>query len=193
MHIQELYNFELQVNSEQLNEARPYGRMTSLADRVKGYMKSFAGGGNAEMGAREVGQMANDLYSNFRYYVGQKGMRGKPTVPYDLVYRFMKGNGMDTSGLGTNRNRSFNPEAVSRIFLKATQDMADQYADQEIPDDKEPEVGDTSSAQPEQSDAQGQSDDASTPEPAAQPSGGLASQLSSLSADEREQLLSLIQ
>lgn len=188
MHIQELYNFEFNAEQEQLNEARPYGRMTSMADRIKGYMKSFVGSGHAEMGAREVGQMANDLYNNFRHYAGQKGMRGKPTVPYDLVYRFMKGNGMDTSGLGTNRNRSFNPEAVSRIFLKATQDLADQYADQEIPDDKEPEVGDTSTAEPEQS-----APEASTApaEPTAQ--SDISSTLSSLSADEREQLLSLIQ
>lgn len=191
MHIQELYKFELQSGHEQLDEARPYGRMTSMADRIKGYMKSFIGRGHAEMGAREVGEMANDLYNNFRHYAGQKGMRGKPTVPYDLVYRFMKGNGMDTSGLGTNRNRSFNPEAVSRIFLKATQDMADQYADQEIPDDKEPEVGDTSTAEPEQS-----APEASTApaEPATQSTqSDISSTLSSLSADEREQLLSLIQ
>ena len=192
MDIQELYNYELKAEQSQLNEARPYGRMTSLADRVKGYMKSFAGGGHSEMGAREIGQMANDLYNNFRYYAGQKGMRGKPTVPYDLVFRFMKGNGMDTSLLGTNRNRSFNPEAVSRIFMKATQEMADQYADQEIPDDQQPEVGDTEpAAGPDASEQQSSSQD-SVSEPATQ-GGGMDSTLSALTADEREQLLSLIQ
>lgn len=166
---------------EQLNE-RPYSRTQSAIDSAKGKVKGMFGSGQVEQGAAQSGQQANQLWADFKRYIGRKYGSHPSAVSYADVASFFKGNKLDTKFLGNNERRSFTPKDVGNALLAAAREMSDDYKQ----DEPEQNQG-QGQGQPEQQQGSGQS------EP--QNSGseqGLKGQLASLSPADRAKLLKLI-
>lgn len=175
---------------EPLNE-RPYSRTQSAIDSAKGKVKGMFGSGQVEQGAQETGQMANQLWSDFKRYIGRKYGSHPQAVPYADVAAFFKGNKLDTSFLGDNERRSFTPKDVGAALLKAAQKLNTDYSndapDQQVDNDQQ-------QGQPQQGQPQGQGQN--NPQPSqgqGENSGsGINDRLSSLSPSDRAKLLRLI-
>lgn len=171
---------------EPLNE-RPYSRTQSAIDSAKGKVKGMFGSGQVEQGAQESGQMANQLWTEFKRYVGRKYGSHPQAVPYADVAAFFKGNKLDTSFLGDNERRSFVPKDVGAALMKAVQKLNTDYGDDQKPDQNQGQ---------NQNNGQGQSQSQNTP-PSNQGQGGnagsaISDRLSSLSSADRAKLLRLI-
>ena len=169
---------------EPLNE-RPYSRTQSAVDSAKGKVKGFFGSGQVEQGAQETGQMANQLLSDFKRYIGRKYGSHPQAVPYADVAAFFKGNKLDTSFLGDNERRSFVPKDVGAALMKAVQKLNTDYGNDA--QDQQQSQGSTDQSQGQQ--GQGQ--------PQGQGQGGnsgssVSDRLSSLSPADRAKLLRLI-
>lgn len=173
---------------EPLNE-RPYSRTQSAIDSAKGKVKGFFGSGQVEQGAQETGQMANQLWADFKRYIGRKYGSHPQAVSYDDVAAFFKGNKLDTSFLGNNQRRSFSTKDVGNALLKAVQKLNTDYSNE--PDEEEQKPQDQNQGQPKPEDQQGSSQGQGQP---SQSSSGAAlpDRLSSLSASDRAKLLKLI-
>ena len=174
---------------EPLNE-RPYGRTQSAIDSAKGKVKGLFGSGQVEQGAQETGQMANQLWADFKRYIGRKYGSHPQAVSYNDVAAFFKGNKLDTSFLGNNERRSFTPKDVGAALMKAVQQINTDYSN-------EPEQSQSTQSDPQPQQGQGEPQDQQPPQPQGQPQGGsngsaLPDRLSSLSADDRAKLLRLI-
>lgn len=173
-------------SQEPLNE-RPYSRTQSAIDTAKGKVKGMFGSGQVEQGAQQSGQQANQLWADFKRYIGRKYGSHPQSVPYGDVAAFFKGNNLDTKFLGNNDRRSFTPKDVGTAILAAARDMADEYK-QDEPEQEQPSSQGQGESQPQSSGNSGQG------EPA-QSSGsgqGLQGQLASLSPADRAKLLKLI-
>lgn len=173
-------------SQEPLNE-RPYSRTQSAIDTAKGKVKGMFGSGQVEQGAQQSGQQANQLWADFKRYIGRKYGSHPQSVPYGDVAAFFKGNNLDTKFLGNNDRRSFTPKDVGTAILAAARDMADEYK-QDEPKQEQPSSQGQGESQPQSSGNSGQG------EPA-QSSGsgqGLQGQLASLSPADRAKLLKLI-
>lgn len=176
---------------EPLNE-RPYSRTQSAIDSAKGKVKGFFGSGQVEQGAQETGQMANQLWADFKRYIGRKYGSHPQSVSYSDVAAFFKGNDLDTSFLGNNERRSFSPKDVGNALMQAVQKLNTDY---EYQKEKQPEQGEE---QPEQ--GQGSEQGSGEGQPQAgqgQPQGAgagssIPDRLSSLSSADRAKLLRLI-
>jgi hypothetical protein len=175
---------------EPLNE-RPYSRTQSAIDSAKGKVKGMFGSGQVEQGAQETGQMANQLWSDFKRYIGRKYGSHPQSVPYADVAAFFNGNNLDTSFLGNNQRRSFVPKDVGAALMKAVQKQNTDYGNQQQGGStNQPQQGSTNSqGQPQ---GQGQNN----PQPS-QGQGGnsgssISGRLSSLSPADRAKLLKLI-
>ncbi|SOK58480.1 hypothetical protein [Yersinia phage fHe-Yen9-04] len=173
-------------SQEQLNE-RPYSRTQSAIDSVKGKAKGMFGSGQVEQGAQQSGQQANQLWNDFKRYVGKKYGEHPQAVSYADVAAFFKGNNLDIKFLGQNERRSFTPKDVGTAILSAAREMADDYAnDEESPQEQnKPEQSQGNQPQPQ---TQGQGNNA----PQAGSSSDFAGKLSSLSASDRAKLMRLI-
>lgn len=174
---------------EPLNE-RPYSRTQSAIDSAKGKVKGMFGSGQVEQGAQQSGQQANQLWADFKRYIGRKYGSHPQSVPYGDVAAFFKGNNLDTKFLGNNERRSFTPKDVGTAILAAARDMADEYKQDEPEQEQQP-----SSQGQGQGESQPQSSGNSGQGEPAQSSGsgqGLQGQLASLSPADRAKLLKLI-
>lgn len=175
---------------EPLNE-RPYSRTQSAIDSAKGKVKGMFGSGQVEQGAQETGQMANQLWSDFKRYIGRKYGSHPQAVPYADVAAFFKGNKLDTSFLGDNERRSFVPKDVGAALMKAVQKLNTDYSN-DAPDQQG--GNDQQQGQPQQGQPQGQGQN--NPQPSQGQGGnsgsGINDRLSSLSPADRAKLLRLI-
>lgn len=171
---------------EPLNE-RPYGRTQSAIDSAKGKVKGMFGSGQVEQGAQETGQMANQLWADFKRYIGRKYGSHPQAVSYDDVAAFFKGNKLDTSFLGNNQRRSFSTKDVGNALLQAVQKLNTDYTNE--PDEEEQKPQDQNQGQPKPEEQQG-SGQGQPPQSSGAPA--LPDRLSSLSASDREKLLRLI-
>lgn len=175
---------------EPLNE-RPYSRTQSAIDSTKGKVKGMFGSGQVEQGAQDAGQQANQLWSDFKRYVGRKYGKQPASIPYGDVAAFFNGNNLDVKFLGTNTRRSFTPKDVGTALLSAAREMSSEY------DSQQPPAGQPPAGTPPQS-GNTQQPPVGTPSQggnnAGSPQGGssLAGKLSSLSASDRATLLRLI-
>lgn len=175
-------------NKEPLNE-RPYSRTQSAIDSTKGKVKGFFGSGQVEQGAQETGRMANQLWADFKRYIGRKYGSHPQSVSYNDVAAFFKGNNLDTSFLGNNERRSFTPKDVGEALMQAAQKINTDYSNQ---DDESEESG---ADQQPPSQGQGQPPAGNNNSNGTPPSGStdnLLNRLSSLSAADRQKLLRLI-
>jgi len=167
---------------EPLNE-RPYSRSQSAIDSAKGKVKGMFGSGQVEQGAQETGQQANQLWNDFKRYIGKKYGSHPQAVSFGDVANFFKGNKLDTSFLGTNERRSFSPKDVGAALMKAVQKANSEYPDEEKPQGQ---------PQPQQ---QGQEEQPQGQQPTNEPPAGNSSfggELSALSPEDRAKLLRLI-
>lgn len=175
-------------NSEQLNE-RPYSRTQSAIDSVKGKAKGVFGSGQMEQGAQEVGSQANQLWMDFKRFIGRKYGKAQASVPFGDVEGFFKQNNLPTKILGTNTRRSFAPKDVGNAILAAAREMATSDPEQQQPQGQ-PQQQQQGGGQPAQGQPQGQPQQAPAPQSTA---GGLEGKLASLSPSDREKLLSMLQ
>ncbi len=182
---------------EPLNE-RPYSRTQSAIDSAKGKVKGFFGSGQVEQGAQETGQMANQLWADFKRYIGRKYGSHPQSVSYADVAAFFKGNDLDTSFLGNNERRSFNPKDVGSALMQAVQKLNTDY---EYQKEKESQQGQDQQGQDTQGQNSGQDQQSQNGQGqgGGQPSNqggsagaGISDRLTSLSAADREKLLKLI-
>jgi hypothetical protein len=171
---------------EPLNE-RPYSRTQSAIDSAKGKVKGMFGSGQVEQGAQESGQMANQLWTEFKRYVGRKYGSHPQSVPYADVAAFFKGNKLDTSFLGDNERRSFVPKDVGAALMKAVQKLNTDYGD----DSKSGQNQDNGQNQG-QSNAQGQNNSPSSNGQGSNSGSAISDRISSLSPSDRAKLLRLI-
>ncbi|AQW88732.1 Hsp70 heat shock protein [Serratia phage BF] len=174
-------------SQEQLNE-RPYSRTQSAIDSVKGKAKGMFGSGQVEQGAQQTGQQANQLWNDFKRYVGRKYGSHPQAVSYADVAAFFKGNNLDTKFLGNNERRSFTPKDVGNAILSAARELGDDYTNQDDEQEEQgqPPAGDNSQGQPQGGSQGGQ------PPAGGSGSSDLSGKLSSLSASDRAKLLRLI-
>lgn len=173
---------------EPLNE-RPYSRTQSAIDSAKGKVKGMFGSGQVEQGAQDSGRQANQLWADFKRYIGRKYGSHPQAVSYNDVAAFFKGNKLDTSFLGNNERRSFSTKDVGNALLQAVQKLNTDYTndEEEAPEqDKQgqPQGQPQDQGQPSQDNSQGQSQGSGAP--------ALPDRLSSLSAADRAKLLKLI-
>lgn len=172
---------------EPLNE-RPYSRTQSAIDQAKGKVKGFFGSGQVEQGAQETGQMANQLWNNFKRYIGRKYGSHPQSVPYADVAAFFKGNKLDTSFLGDNTRRGFTPKDVGAALMKAAQKYNTDYAsDEDFPEDKPNQQN-----QQNQPSQPTQSNNSQQPEQQNTGNASVPDKLASLSPADRAKLLKLI-
>lgn len=173
---------------EPLNE-RPYSRTRSAIDSAKGKVKGMFGSGQVEQGAQSTGQQANQLWADFKRYIGGKYGSHPQSVPYKDVAAFFNGNGLDTKFLGNNARRSFTPKDVGNAILAAARESADMYSNN---GQQQQQQGQSQPQSQGQGQPQGQSQ--SQGQPQGQPSGGsgFKGRLSSLSPADRAKLLKLI-
>ena len=167
---------------EQLNE-RPYSRTQQAIDTAKSKVKGIFGSGQVEQGAKETGQMANNLWKDFKRFIGRKYGSHPDSVPYSDVAAFFKGNNLSTELLGTNQRRSFSPKDVGDALLKAAQQMNTDYSDEDYKEDEPHRDDSTQNNDSQQNQGDGQSKGTSD---------NIPSRLASLSAEDREKLLRLI-
>lgn len=171
---------------QKLNE-RPYSRSQAAVDSAKGKVKGLFGSGQIEQGAQEVGAEANRLWTEFKRYIGRKYGRSQPSVSYEDVAAFFKGNNLDVKHLGSNTRRSFTPKDVGNAILQAARDLADTYRDEREPEQPRSEPKEQPS-----------STGTDSPAPQSAPpvnngtQGGLAGELSGLSHSDRQKLLSML-
>lgn len=181
--LEEMFDDERQ----NLNE-RPYSRTRSAVDSIKGSAKGLVGSGQVEQGAQEIGQQANQLWNDFKRYVGRKYGNQPKSVTYQDVANFFKGNQLDVAQLGANQNRSFQPKDVGQAILKAVRASADNFADN----------GDTPPTPPPRQNPPtgGNGNAAGNPPAGGNPPtdtvGDLQGRISSLSREDREKLIRLI-
>ena len=176
---------------EPLNE-RPYSRTQSAIDSAKGKVKGMFGSGQVEQGAADSGNQANQLWSDFKRYIGRKYGSHPQSVSYGDVSAFFKGNKLDTSFLGNNERRSFSTKDVGTALLQAVQKMNTDYTNDE---ETASQGQDSSQGQPPsgQSDTQGQPpQNSGQGKPQGSGAPALPDRLSSLSAADRAKLLRLI-
>lgn len=179
-------------SQEQLNE-RPYSRTQSAIDSVKGKAKGMFGSGQVEQGAQQTGQQANQLWNDFKRYVGRKYGAHPQAVTYADVAAFFKGNKLDTKFLGNNERRSFSPKDVGNAILSAARELGDDYSNQEDEPEIKPEVKDQSPQPSADNSEQPSADNSSNPQKGSGAgSSDLSGRLSSLSASDRAKLLKLI-
>lgn len=179
---------ELFEGSEPLNE-RPYSRTQSAIDSAKGGVKGLFGSGQVEQGAQESGRIANQLWIEFKRMIGRKYGKPQQAVPYADVYNFFKSSNLDTSELGTNKNRYFSPKDVGNALLQAAREQTTaQYKS-----DEEPEQQNAPASQPQQQAPKSEPVNNPKEEPASTSApDSLEGKLASLSAQERNQLLAML-
>lgn len=175
---------------EPLNE-RPYSRTQSAIDSAKGKVKGMFGSGQVEQGAQETGQMANQLWSDFKRYVGRKYGSHPQSVPYADVAAFFKGNKLDTSFLGDNERRSFVPKDVGAALMKAVQKLNTDYGN-DAQDQQPAHGGNDQQGQPQNGQSQGQNNPQPSQGQGENSGSGINDRLSSLSPADRAKLLRLI-
>ncbi len=176
---------------EPLNE-RPYSRTQSAIDSAKGKVKGMFGSGQVEQGAQETGQMANQLWSDFKRYIGRKYGSHPQAVPYSDVAAFFKGNKLDTSFLGDNERRSFVPKDVGTALMKAVQKLNTDYSDDAKDQQAQDGNTDQQQGQPQQGQPQGQNNTQPSQGQGGNTGSNIPDRISSLSASDRAKLLRLI-
>lgn len=122
MKLDELFeNTNHRKNHEQLNEfGRPYSRTQSAKDAVVGKVKGLFGGGDGEKGNKDVGQLANAYYKDFKYYVGTQGMAGKSMIEASILIDWLTSRGFDKSVVDVNPDDLISPkEAADYIMASA--------------------------------------------------------------------------
>lgn len=175
-------------STENLNEARPYSIARSAIDSVKGKAKSFAGSGQVEQGAREVGEQANQVWNQFKRYVGRKYGTTPASVPYGDVEQFFKGNDLNTELLGVNQRRTFAPKEVASIILSAVREQMNEFPEPKV--DKHARVNpneDEPAANKSEPKADNSSADAATGT-----NDGLTSTIRTLTPEQRQSLINLL-
>ncbi|WNA15923.1 structural protein [Xanthomonas phage XaC1] len=172
--------------NKQLNElTQPYSRTQSAINRSKSAVKGLVGGGQYEQGAEQAGQLANRLFLNFKRYIGTKYGKKPSYVTFKDVASFMQQNGMDSKLLGNNSNMTYTPKDVANVFLQAAQEMSSRMGDSEP--QQQPQAG---NAPQQQQPPAGNAP--STVQPQNNSTGTGSGTLSSLSDQERAQLLSIL-
>lgn len=199
---------EVLSESTVLNE-RPYSRTQGAIDKATGKVKGVFGSGQVEQGAAAAGKHANDLWKQFKNYLGQVYGTAPDMVDYNEVENFFEANGLDPKVLGPNTNRKFSPKDVGECLLKAVREYAKYPASQRQqgqnagtgqPPAATPPAGSpgTPPANPPAGTPPASGNPAGTP-PAANPPAGtppsgpnLKTALQNLTQDQRDALLKLI-
>ena len=179
MRIEELFV------SKQLNEGPfgPYGVTQRMKDATVAKAKGVFGGGQREQGNMAVGEKANQLYKDFKRYIGQVIGPGHKYVETQHLTNWMKTKKLDSSVVDRGPEDFITPgDAQKYIFASArkTAGGATQEQTQAAP----------AQAQGDQAPAQARA------EPKAKGSGDLKSQIASiikgLSPEEKQALKSLL-
>lgn len=193
--LNELFNedFSKELHEQQLNElTQPYSRTASAMNRAKSKVKGFVGGGQYEQGAEQAGQLANRYFMNFKRYIGSKYGRKPQYVTYEDVKGFMDSNKLDASGLGSNQNMTYTPKDVANLFLKAAQE---QVSSGMVPPAQQgagdPQGGNSGQPQP-QGQGSNQPNSGAPASGSGSSNSNIPSTLSSLTPEQRAQLLSIL-
>ena len=170
MRIEELFG------SKQLNEGPfgPYSVTQRMKDATVAKAKGVFGGGQREQGNMAVGEKANQLYKDFKRYIGQVIGPGHKYVETQHLTNWMKTKKLDSSVVDRDPEDFITPgDAQKYIFASARKT-----------------AGGTQQAQGDQAPAQARA------EPKAKGSGDLKSQIASiikgLSPEEKQALKSLL-
>ena len=170
MRIEELFG------SKQLNEGPfgPYGVTQRIKDATVAKAKGVFGGGQREQGNMAVGEKANQLYKDFKRYIGQVIGPGHKYVEAQHLINWMKTKKMDSSVVDRGPEDFITPGDAQKLIMASARKTA----------------GGTQQAQGDQAPAQARA------EPKAKGSGDLKSQIASiikgLSPEEKQALKSLL-
>ena len=116
MRIEELFG------SKQLNEGPfgPYGVTQRMKDATVAKAKGVFGGGQREQGNMAVGEKANQLYKDFKRYIGQVIGPGHKYVETQHLTNWMKTKKLDSSVVDRGPEDFITPgDAQKYIFASA--------------------------------------------------------------------------
>lgn len=115
MDLNELF-FESQLNEFEL----PYSRTQAAKDSIVGGIKGLVGGGQKEQGNASTGEMANQYYNDFKYYVGTQGLNGKKYIEAQVLIDWMNSKGFDTSVVSKEPSDMISPKEAASFILLAS-------------------------------------------------------------------------
>ena len=170
MRIEELYS------SQQLNEGPfgPYGVTQKMKDATVAKAKGVFGGGQREQGNMAVGAKANDLYKDFKRYIGQVVGSGHKYVEAQHLINWIKSKKMDPSIVDRGPEDFITPSDAQKYIMAAARKNASGVAPQANPE-----------GQPTPQEQQ--------PAGKPAPKAGGPSFLDSLSPEDRQKLIKLLQ
>ena len=177
MRIEELFG------SKQLNEGPfgPYGVTQKMKDATVAKAKGVFGGGQREQGNMAVGEKANQLYKDFKRYIGQVVGPGHKYVETQHLTNWMKTKKLNSSVVDRGPEDFITPSDAQKYIMASARKTASGVP-QEQPQAAQSAQGDQA---PEQARA----------EPKAQGSGDRIAQIKSLikslSPEEKQKLKTL--
>ncbi len=180
MRIEELFG------SKQLNEGPfgPYGVTQRMKDATVAKAKGVFGGGQREQGNMAVGEKANQLYKDFKRYIGQVIGPGHKYVEAQHLINWMKTKKLDSSVVDRGPEDFITPGDAQKLIMASARKTAGGTQQEQ------PQAAPAQQAQGDQAPAQARA------EPKAKGSGDLKSQIASiikgLSPEEKQALKSLL-
>ncbi len=180
MRIEELFG------SKQLNEGPfgPYGVTQRMKDATVAKAKGVFGGGQREQGNMAVGEKANQLYKDFKRYIGQVIGPGHKYVEAQHLINWMKTKKLDSSVVDRGPEDFITPGDAQKLIMASARKTASGTQQEQ------PQAAPAQQAQGDQAPAQARA------EPKAKGSGDLKSQIASiikgLSPEEKQALKSLL-
>lgn len=180
MRIEELFG------SKQLNEGPfgPYGVTQRMKDATVAKAKGVFGGGQREQGNMAVGEKANQLYKDFKRYIGQVIGPGHKYVEAQHLINWMKTKKLDSSVVDRGPEDFITPGDAQKLIMASARKTAGGTQQEQ------PQAAPAQQAQGDQAPAQARA------EPKAKESGDLKSQIASiikgLSPEEKQALKSLL-
>ena len=180
MRIEELFG------SKQLNEGPfgPYSVTQRMKDATVAKAKGVFGGGQREQGNMAVGEKANQLYKDFKRYIGQVIGPGHKYVEAKHLINWMKTKKLDSSVVDRGPEDFITPGDAQKLIMASARKTAGGTQQEQ------PQAAPAQQAQGDQAPAQARA------EPKAKGSGDLKSQIASiikgLSPEEKQALKSLL-
>ena len=144
MRIEELFG------SKQLNEGPfgPYGVTQRIKDATVAKAKGVFGGGQREQGNMAVGEKANQLYKDFKRYIGQVIGPGHKYVETQHLTNWMKTKKLDSSVVDRGPEDFVTPaDAQKYIMASARKTAGGTQQEQPQPSPAQQSQGDQAPAQ----------------------------------------------
>lgn len=97
----------------------PYGAFQKMKDTVSSKAGGLVGGGQEAAGNKESGELANQLYKEFKKYVGQVAGRGQKFIEAKHLIDFL-GNKNMNADIGKQPDEMISPKDAQTMIMNST-------------------------------------------------------------------------